>query len=68
MLRQFTVGGIAGSGSNRRRTMAAAVSPTEAGECTRSCQWKCDGVGAFGRCVGKWNKQCGEWKCSRQTG
>jgi hypothetical protein len=68
MLRQFTVGGIAALVAIVVATMAAAVSPTEAGECTRSCQWKCDGVGAFGRCVGTWNKQCGEWKCSRQTG
>jgi hypothetical protein len=67
MLRQFTVGGIAALVAIVVATMAAAVSPTEA-KCTRTCQWKCDGVGALGRCVGKWYKQCGEWRCSRTTG
>jgi hypothetical protein len=68
MLRQFTVGGIAALVAIVVATMAATVSPTEAAKCTRTCQWKCDGVGALGRCVGRWYKQCGEWKCSRQTG
>jgi hypothetical protein len=49
-------------------TMAAAVSPSEAGGCKRTCTWKCNGVGVFNRCIGGWYKVCGEWKCHMQQG
>ena len=69
MLSRFTVGGIATLVAIVAATMVAAVSPTEAApRCTRTCQWKCDGVGAFGRCAGKWYRQCSEWRCHRKTG
>jgi hypothetical protein len=44
MLRQFTVGGIAALVAIVVATMAATVSPTEAAKCTRTCQWKCNGI------------------------
>jgi hypothetical protein len=68
MLRQFIVGGIAALVAIVVATMVAAVSPAEAAGCKRTCQWKCSGVGAFGRCVGSWYKQCGEWRCLRTIG
>src|SRR5262245_45515290 len=61
-------GGIAALVTIVVATMAASVSPTEAAGCKRTCQWKCDGIGAFGRCVGRWYKVCGEWMCHRKTG
>jgi hypothetical protein len=75
MLRRFTVGGIAALVTIVAATMVASVSPTEAAtfkektgkNCTRICEWKCSGVGAFGRCVGQWVKRCGEATCFRQT-
>jgi len=74
MLRRFTVGGIAALVAIVS-TMVAAVSPTEAAwtertsrNCTRTCEWKCSTVGAFGRCLGKWVKQCGEERCLRRSG
>jgi hypothetical protein len=71
MLRRFTVGGIAGSGSNRRRengrgrvTDRSGLDGEDKEELlSRTCDWKCTGVGAFGRCVGQWVKRCSEERC-----
>ena len=74
MLRRLTVGGIAALVAIVVATMVATVSPSEAWKeragpnCTRTCQWHCSFIGVFGRCVGKWYRQCGEWMCHRQTG
>src|SRR5262245_2652229 len=73
MSRRYTACGTAALVALVVATMIASVSPAAAWTersrgCYRYCQWKCDGVGAFGRCVGRWYKSCSEWYCSRSTG
>ena len=71
MLHRFTVGGIAALVAIVAATMVVAVSPTEAKKaprCTRTCQWKCDGLGVGNRCVGRWYRVCGEWRCLTTQG